>query len=299
MLGLNKIKNIRDLIEFAAHELKRSRVFFGHGTDNAFDEAAYLVLFFFGVKPQLTEKILARKVTADKVKQFLPLLNRRIKDRIPVAYLTNEAYFAGFKFYVDERVLIPRSPIAELILQQFFPWIDLKNVKRILEIGTGSGCIAISCAHLFPKAKIDALDIDLDALEVAKVNCSKHKVKNRVNLLKSDLFQALGNKRYDLIIANPPYVGRLEMGSLPKEYTCEPRRALMAGKRGDEIITRIIDNSSKHLTKHGILIVEVGNSKPLVLKRYPKLPFVWLDFANGESEVLLITSEQLVMYKSE
>ena len=226
-------------------------------------------------------------------------LDKRISQRVPCAYITKEAYFAGFKFYVDNRVLIPRSPLAELIINKFTPWIKPEKVKNILEIGTGSGCIAISCAHIFAKAKIDATDIDQKALDVAALNCAKHQVKSRVKLRYSDLFSNIPLKnRYDVIISNPPYVGQAEFQKLPKEYSHEPSGALLAGKSGDEIINRILKSASTYLKPKGILVMEVGNSISLITKAYKNLPLTWLEFENGEGEVLLITKEELLIIEN-
>lgn len=283
------------MIDFAASKFKRAKVYFGHGTNNEQDEAIYLVLFGLGLGPNLTDAILRRNITDEERRSLLEIIEKRIKDHIPAAYLTKEAYFAGFKFYVDQRVLIPRSPIAELILNRFSPWIVKDKVKDLLEIGTGSGCIAISCAHMFPKARITATDIDPEALKVAELNIAKHRVKSRVKLIRSDLFSNLPLRQlYDIIISNPPYVSKKEIKKLPKEYSHEPERALLAGSRGDELIVRILTDAAKYLKPQGLLIIEMGNSAYEVTKKYPQLPFVWLDFEHGESEVFLITREQLI-----
>lgn len=286
---------IGEMIEFATSEFKRAKVFFGHGTDNGWDEAVYLILFGLGLEQHLTDTVLNRNITAGERRLLLKIIERRIDSHIPAAYLTKEAYFAGFKFYVDQRVLIPRSPIAELILNRFSPWIVKEQVKDLLEIGTGSGCIAISCAHLFPEARISATDIDVEALRVAQLNCTEHRVKSRVKLIRSDLFANISpTQRYDIIISNPPYVGEKEFKKLPREYSYEPKLALLAGSRGDELIVRILAEAAKYLKPQGLLIIEMGNSALRIAKKYPQLPFVWLDFEHGESEVLLITREQLL-----
>jgi len=256
---------VEDCIHFAAKRFNSKKIYFGHGTDNAWDEAVYLVLSALNLPPDADHKVLGKKPDQTQKETVIELVNSRLKDRIPTSYLTKESWFAGLPFYVDERVLIPRSPLAELIQDRFVPWIDPEQVSRILDIGTGSGCIAIACAYAFPKATIDAVDISDGALEVAKINCEKHKVTKRVRVLKSDLFENLGDKTYNIIISNPPYVGNLEMKSLPKEYYHEPEQALLAGKAGDEIIGRIIADAAKHLSPKGILVVEVGNSAPLVI----------------------------------
>ena len=242
--------------------------------------------------------MLSAALTNQEKQELIAILDRRITKRIPAAYLTKEAYFAGLSFYVDERVLIPRSPVAELIQKRFAPWLDADKVVRILDIGTGSGCIAIACAYAFENAKIDAVDISPDALAVAKINCDKHNMTDRVRLVPSDLFSALQGETYDVIISNPPYVSSADMQLLPQEYLHEPNGALLAGNEGDEIVEKILHQAPEHLTKDGILIVEVGNSQPVVLQRYPHLPFTWLDFEQGEAEVFLLNAEQLLEHKN-
>lgn len=293
-ISSDNLLTIADFIDFAVYQFKRNQIYFGHGTDNAWDEAVYLILELLNLSPDADLGVLSRKLTATEKKELLTAINRRVQERIPVAYLTNEAWFAGLSFYVDERVLIPRSPLAELVKKRFAPWIKPEQVKRILDLGTGSGCIAISAAYAFPKAKIDAIDIAAAALKVAAINALRHQTAaKKISWLRSDLFTKLKEETYDIIISNPPYVSNLEMRSLPAEYRCEPKGALAAGKNGDEIITKIIDNAAKYLTPQGILVVEVGNSIEMVLKKYPDLPFVWLEFEQGEGEAFLITREDL------
>lgn len=288
-----QLNTVNDFIRFAVKQFT-GRVCFGHGTDNPWDEAVYLILHVLGLSPDVDHKVLKRKLQLEEKRAMLNIINARVKKRIPAAYLTRTAWFMGLPFYVDERVLIPRSPLAELIEKSFIPWVKPQKVARILDIGTGSGCIAISCAYAFPRAQIDAIDISQAALRVAAINCENHKFQKRIKLLKSDLFAKLQGETYDIIISNPPYVGKTEMKSLPKEYLHEPRLALLAGKGGDEIIARIITEAPKHLKPRGILVVEVGNSIALVLKKYKRLPFLWLEFERGDAEIFLITREQLL-----
>jgi ribosomal protein L3 glutamine methyltransferase len=290
-----KLETLSDFVTFATKKFKLSNIYFGHGTDNARDEAFYLILHVLRLAVRPSHLALKKRLTHCEKKKVLKIIDNRIKKQIPAAYLTKEAWFMGLPFYVDKRVLIPRSPLAELIENRFAPWINpKKKVIRILDIGTGSGCIAISAALTFPRAKVDAIDISSSALKVAAMNCTKHKVKRRVRLLKSDLFTKLTGKTYDIIISNPPYVGKLEMNCLPKEYYYEPAQALLAGQKGDEIVDRIIRDAVRYLSPKGILIVEVGNSAPLIMEKYPRLPFVWLDFECGDGEVFLLTREQLL-----
>jgi ribosomal protein L3 glutamine methyltransferase len=290
---LNELDTICDFIRLAVSQFGQAQIYFGHGSDNAWDEAVYLVLHTLHLPQNIDQAMLDAKLTTSEKQAVLKIIARRIKERIPAAYLTKEAWFAGLSFYVDERTLIPRSPMAELIQKQFIPWLDPEKVKRILDIGTGSGCIAISCAYAFPNAVIDAVDISKAALKVAAINCVKHNCAKQVRLLQSNLFGALENTTYDIVISNPPYVSKAEMQLLPQEYRHEPSVALLAGKKGDEIVEAILKEAPKHLSPDGILVVEVGNSEPVVLQKYPHLPFTWLEFEKGEAEVFLLTADQL------
>lgn len=283
---------VQNIIDQGVKQLTQAEVYFGHGIDSAWDEVVFLVLHVLHLPPDTKREILKRELTVVEVKQIEELLQRRITERKPLAYLINEAWFAHLPFYVDERVLIPRSPMAEMIEQQFSLWIEPTKVKRILEIGTGSGCIAIACAHYFPKAKIDATDVSVDALAVAKINVERHHLTARVNLLRSDVFAAVKGK-YDIIISNPPYVGSKELAGLPPEYKHEPKLALAAGKDGLKIVERILQGAAQHLTPHGILVVEVGNSAEELVRKFPQLPFLWLEFERGEGEVFVLTQNDL------
>lgn len=282
---------LRQLIDWTEQQLARSDLFFGHGTDNALDEAAYLVLGALDLPFDVSPDQLNGKITTPERALVRELVDTRIKTRKPVAYLLNTAWFAGLPFYVDERVLVPRSPIAELIRDRFSPWIKPPGVTRILDLGTGSGCIAIACALAFPAVIVDATDISRDALEVARINCARHDLRQRVNLVESDLFSALGDTTYDIIVCNPPYVTDEEMAALPAEYRHEPFLALAAGATGLDVVDNILLNAHRHLTPHGILVLEVGNGRAALEAKYPRTPFTWLDFERGGEGVFVITSE--------
>jgi ribosomal protein L3 glutamine methyltransferase len=280
-------------IERCARELKRARVHFGHGTDNARDEAAELVFFAAGLAHELGSGAYARVLTSYRRARVDALLARRIAERRPLAYLTHRAFFAGLEFHVDERVLVPRSPIAELILQRFAPWVDARRVRRILDIGTGSGAIALACAAAFPRARVDAVDISAAALQVARRNRRRLNLEKRVRVLRSDHFDAVQGCRYDIIVSNPPYVGRAEMRSLPREYEHEPRVGLASGADGLDSVRAILAAARRHLRRDGILVVEVGNTEGMLLRAYPRMPFIWPRIAMGGGGVFLLRAEDL------
>lgn len=276
-----------------ARELRRARVHFGHGTDNARDEAAELVFFAAGLGHDLGSGAYARPLTARRRARIEALLRRRIEERIPLAYLTHRAFFAGLEFYVDERVLVPRSPIAELILQRFRPWADARRVRRILDIGTGSGAIALACAKSFPHAHVDGVDISAAALQVARRNRRRLELQDRVRLLQSDHFGAVEGCRYDIIVSNPPYVGRAEMRTLPREFRHEPKLGLASGIDGLDSVRAILAAASRHLRREGILAVEVGNTEQALLHAFPRMRFVWPQIAMGGGGVFLLRAEDL------
>ncbi len=284
------------LIEHAARRLARARVCFGHGTDNPHDEAASLVLHALAVRPRGAGAIATvrdRPVAAREAARALALIERRIKERIPAPYLTGRIRFAGIELSVDPRVLIPRSPIAELIERRFEPWIEARRVQRILDLGTGSGCIAIACARFFPRARVDATDVSRDALAVARRNVRRLRLGRRVRLLERDHFQGLAPHSYDIIVSNPPYVGARELSRLPPEYRHEPRGALAAGRSGLSSVRIILRQAVRHLRPRGILVVEVGNTQAAVERAFPRVPFTWLAFQRGGGGVFVLTAEQL------
>ena len=294
----DELRTLRDVVRWGASRFVDAELHFGHGTDNALDEARFLALAGLNLDHTLPNEYLDSRLTRSERAAVLALFRRRIDERIPAPYLTHRAWFAGFEFYVDERVLVPRSPIAELIEQDFEPWLEGREVRRILDLCTGSGCIALVCAHAFPDALVQAWDLSADALEVAQINLERHGLEARVELRQSDLFQAAAGERYDLIVTNPPYVDAAEMADLPPEYEHEPAFGLAAGKDGLDIIRRILSEAADHLTPGGILVAEVGNSESALNQRFPEVPFLWLEFERGGHGVFLLTAEQLTEHRA-
>ena len=284
---------VGDLIADVADKFAAGDLTFGHGTDNAEDEAAWLVFSVAGLSWDSGADVYTETVCDADIQRIKELAARRIHERRPLAYLLNEAWFAGCKFYVDERVLVPRSPIAELIHERFEPWIDPDAVHRILDLGTGSGCIAIAAAMAFEDAAVDAVDISGDALAVAATNVEAYELGSRVTPIESDLFDGLGDKRYDLIIANPPYVDADDMMSRAEEFRHEPSLGLASGKDGLDATRRILLEASRFLNDDGILVCEVGNSQPALEMAYPDVPFIWLNFEHGGEGVFLLNKHNL------
>ena len=284
-----ELETIRDFVRWGATSMAAAGLSHGHGMDSALDEAAYLAAWVTRFAPRLPDSMLDARLTADERRRLAELLRRRVEDRVPAAYLTGETWFAGLRFAVDERVLIPRSPIAELIEGGFQPWLTADN-PRILDLCTGSGCIAIACA-VWLDAEVDAADISPAALAVAQANAREHHAA--VRFLQSDLFDALAGVGYDLIVSNPPYVPDEEWHSLPPEFHHEPDLALRSGPDGLDIPLRILDQAAAHLNEGGVLVMELGSAAPALEELLPKLPVTWLDFERGGAGVLLVSRDEL------
>jgi ribosomal protein L3 glutamine methyltransferase len=295
--SLDAPRTVRDWILWGENELDTAGVYFGHGTDNALDESAWLVGGTLALAPDRLDEHLDDTPTPAQQTALTRLFEQRIRTRNPAAYLLREAWFAGLKFYVDERVIVPRSLTGEFIRERFVPWIEPSDVRRILDLCTGSGCMAIACAVHFSDARVDAVDISHDALAVARINLERHQLTQRVRLLHSDLFSALEGERYDVIVTNPPYVAKTEMKTLPPEYLQEPALALESGNDGLNAITHILRDAPDHLEPHGILIAEVGNSNVPLQEKFPDVPFLWLTTETGDDSVFLLTAAQLSQHR--
>lgn len=285
---------LRDVLRHAITRFNTEQLYFGHGSANAFDEAAYLLLHTLKLPLDQLDPFLDARLTTDEIQTLLGLIERRANERVPVAYLTNEALLGGYRFYVDERVIVPRSFIAELIPEQFQPWIaDPDAVTNVLELCTGSGCLAIMLADAFPNAQIDAVDLSTDALEVAKKNVSDYQLLDRVALYHSDLYDKLPTKKYDLIVTNPPYVNSASMAKLPAEYKAEPQLALAGGDDGMDLVRRIVAGAKERLTTSGVLVVEIGNEFMNAEAAFADLELTWLSTSAGDEAVFLVTADQL------
>jgi ribosomal protein L3 glutamine methyltransferase len=288
------LQTVRDLLRFAVSRFQEAALTFGHGTDNAFDEAAYLILHTLHLPLDRLEPFLDARLLPEEVDEILGVLSRRVHERLPAAYITREAWLADHRFYVDERVIVPRSHIAELISERFAAWLpDPDSVSRALDLCTGSGCLAVVLAHAFPDAQIDACDLSPQALAVARRNVQDYGLEGRIELLESDLFAGLGGRKYDLIVSNPPYVTAASMRALPTEYRKEPVLALAGGEDGLDVVRRILAQARPHLSGRGILVVEVGDAREQVEAALPDYGFTWLETSAGDGLVFLLERDQL------
>lgn len=288
--------SIGDALRWAVSEMQRADVYFGHGTDNALSEAQLLLGHVLELDFNQLEQFSTARMVVAEWDYYTELVQRRIQERIPAAYLTGKAYFAGLPFLVDERVLVPRSPIAELIERKFSPWLSA-TPNRILDLCTGSGCIAIACAYAFDEAEVDALDLSVDALAVAESNIELHGLSHRVFPLQSNLYDAIPKQRYDLIVTNPPYVDAEDMADLPEEFHHEPELGLAAGDDGLDLVRIILREAPDHLTEQGVLVCEVGNSWVALAQEFPQVPFQWVTFEHGGDGVFVLTYTDLVAHQ--
>lgn len=286
-----RLRTLRDYIRWAVSRFQSEELFFGHGTDNAWDEARQLVLGALHLPWEIADSYLDCRLEDDEHAHLQALLKKRIEERVPTAYLLGEAWFCGLPFLVDERVLVPRSPIAELIDKRFRPWLA-KEPMRILDLCTGSGCIGIACAYEFMDAEVVLADLSYDALEVANQNIERHGIEERVYTVQGDGFEGLPGQRFDLIVSNPPYVDAEDFADMPAEYHHEPELGLACGNDGLDLVRRMLAEAADHLTEQGTLVVEVGNSQVHVQALYPEVDFTWLDFSNGGHGVFLLAAEQ-------
>lgn len=289
-----QLETVRDLLRFALSRFTEARLFFGHGSASAYDEAAYLILHTLHLPLDRLEPFLDARLTATEREQVLSVIQRRAVEKIPAAYITREAWLGDFDFYVDERVIVPRSFIAELLRERLSPWIEEPDsIQSALDLCTGSGCLAILLAHAFENAQIDATDISRDALDVAAKNVDDYHLHDRISLIQSDLFSGLSGRRYDLIVSNPPYVSASSMENLPEEYRHEPHSAFAGGTDGLEAVRRIIAEAGGHLTDKGLLVVEIGHNRKVLEEAFPGVPFTWLETSAGDELVFLLERDQL------
>ncbi len=286
---------VRDFLRFAVSRFNQAKLFFGHGSSDAYDEAVYLILHTLHLPLDRLEPFLDARMTDGERTEVLDIIQQRVEKRIPAAYLTHQAFLGDFSFYVDERVIVPRSFIAELLLEQLSPWIaEPEEINSVLDLCTGSGCLAILAAHAFPFSRIDAVDLSQAALAVAERNVADYHLQDRVGLIESDLFAKLGGKKYDLIISNPPYVDAESVSALPQEYLHEPEMALGSGHDGLDATRIILKQAAQHLKENGVLIVEIGHNRDVLEAAYPDLPFTWLDVSAGDQFVFMLHRNDLL-----
>ncbi len=290
---------VRDLLRYAVTRFTREKLFFGHGSENAFDEAAYLILHTLSLPIDRLEPFLDARLLPEEIASVMDIIERRVTDRIPAAYLTGEAWLQGYSFHVERGVIIPRSFLAELIVEQFAPWVpDPDGITDILELCTGSGCLAIMLADQFPNATVDAVELSPAALGVAQMNIDRYGMRDRIQLHHADLYDGIPDKRYQLIVTNPPYVNQSSMENLPPEYLHEPQMALAGGFDGMDIVRRIVRTAGERLTDDGLLIVEIGNEAEHAIAAFPELELTWLSTSGGDDRVFLLTAEQLKNLKT-
>ncbi len=292
-----ELSTIRDFIRWATSRFHEAELYYGHGMASALDEAVYLTLFALHLPHDFPEQYFDSSLSADEKQAIYNLVRRRIDEKIPAAYITHEAWFAGLPFYVNENVLVPRSPIAELIQNRFAPWVEAEKVENILDLCCGSGCIGIASAYAFDWAYVDMVDISPLAIEVAEENIARHGLEDRVSVIESNLFGNVPQRHYDIIVSNPPYVDVDDMSTLPDEYRHEPELGLAAGDDGLDLVIPMLQQARNFLTDDGILVVEVGNSEYALQQAYPQVPFHWLEFEHGGHGVFLLTAEQLDEYR--
>lgn len=294
-----ELHTLMDWVRWSASQFSRAKLHFGHGTATALDDAAALMLWGVGLPPDLGVVYWSSRLTTEEKLHLWALTRRRVEDRVPMPYITGESYFSGLRFHITPDVLIPRSPIAELIEGAFEPWYEGLEVTRVLDLCTGSGCIGIACAYACPDAEVDLVDISSAAIAVAERNIRDHELDDRVFALQGDLFMPVRGNTYNLIVSNPPYVDAQDMASLPAEFHHEPSLALAAGDDGLDIVRRILREASDYLEPDGLLVCEVGNSEQALVEAYPNVPFVWPEFERGGGGVFVLTAEQLAMYRNE
>lgn len=287
---------VATMLEQGQQQFETAQIYFGHGTTSAWDEAVYLLSHVLDLPPDADRSLLSQVLTDQQQADIQALYQRRVSERIPAPYLTGTAWFCGLPFKVDKRVIIPRSPLAELVYNGFQPWCETEPAK-VLDLCTGSGCIGIACAYAFEQAHVVLSDISVDALAVAAVNIEQHEVGNRVRALQSDLFDGLSGQRFDLIVSNPPYVDAVDLADMPDECQHEPELALASGDDGLDFTRRLLSEAEQYLTEEGVLVVEVGNSWVALERAFAKVPFVWLEFAEGDAGVFVLSRNQLLEHR--